>query len=251
MDLSIIIPAHNEVDKIAGDVRAAGAFLREHGLRGEVIVVDDGSEDATASRAESAGQGESGEHVEVRVLRFEENRGKGAAVRSGVLESRGQYVMFADSGECVPYEYAWRGLEILREGGCEIAHGSRKLAETRVVRRPRWHRRVASRMFRWFVGWFVGAPGHLTDTQVGFKLYRGEAARELYGACRSERFMFDMEIILRAGRRGYRICEFPIEWHSDRDTRFSFVRHSWMSFWDLVEMKRRLAREWREESATR
>ncbi|KPK77990.1 MAG: hypothetical protein AMJ79_01445 [Phycisphaerae bacterium SM23_30] len=237
MDLSIVIPAYNEARKIGHDIDAAAAFLKENKLSGEILVVDDGSGDRTSPVAQKvpvpAG-------IVKKVIRLKPHKGKGYAVRSGIKQSTGDYVMFADSGLCVPYRFALRGLELLRSGLCEIAHGSRKLPQSVVVHRHFFHRRISSRLFRRLAVHFIGIPPHITDSQCGFKMYRGAVARELYARCLSERFMFDVEIILRAQKRGYRIIEFPLEWRSDRDTRFRFLSASVRSMLDLIALKRAL-----------
>ena len=235
MDLSIVIPSYNEGDKIARDIEAAGVFLEENKLVGEIIVVDDGSNDDTAGAAEET---QVPEGVGKKVIRLETNRGKGHAVRTGITATSGDYVMFADSGGCVPYSFALKGLGLLRSGACEIAHGSRKLPESCIVYSHYVHRQVSSRLFRWLAVHYAGIPSHLTDSQCGFKMYRGDIGRELYGECQSERFMFDVEIILRAERKGYWIVEFPIEWKSDRDTRFRFFSASMWSMVDLRGLKK-------------
>ncbi|MFC1783256.1 glycosyltransferase [Planctomycetota bacterium] len=237
MNLSIVIPAYNEAKKIGGDIEAAGVFLYENQLSGEIIVVDDGSDDETSQTAQDAAAAAG---VEKNVIRLENHRGKGYAVRTGIKQTRGDYVMFADSGLCVPYHFALRGLELLGSGAVEIAHGSRKLPESVVVHRHFVHRRISSGLFRRLIVHYMGAPTEITDSQCGFKMYRGEVGRELYGECISDRFVFDVEIILRACKRGYRIVEFPVEWHSDRDTRFRFFSASIGSLLDLIALKRAL-----------
>ncbi|MFW6161406.1 MAG: hypothetical protein ACODAJ_01475, partial [Planctomycetota bacterium] len=167
----------------------------------------------------------------------------GCAVRTGMQETSGEFAMFADSGLCVPYLQALRGLELLRGGQCDIAHGSRRLPETHIKRPQSLYRRLCSRAFRRFVFLFMGIPRHLTDTQCGFKLYRGDVARELYAACRTDGFMFDIEVVLRAKQRGYTIGEFPVDWTSDRDSRLHPVRVAWRVFRDLLIIKRMLAKE--------
>jgi len=240
MDLSIVIPAYRENHKIAEDVRVAAEFFVQEGLQGEILVVDDGSPDDTAKIAEAV---EVPESVERKVIRYEPNRGKGYAVRTGMLQSQGEYVMFADSGNCIPYYYALSGLEFLQNGACELAHGSRKLPQSIIKRKHHWYRMLFSRIFRRLVWNYMGIPHSITDSQCGFKMYRGDVGRELYGECKSEHFMFDAEIILRALEKGYRICEFPIEWNSDPDSRFRFFRASFQSLYDLMKVKRMLNRE--------
>jgi dolichyl-phosphate beta-glucosyltransferase len=237
MDLSIVIPAFREGSKVGHDVEAAAAFLVRGGLKGEIIVVDDGSPDDTEAAAKAA---EVPPGVQRRVIRYTPNRGKGFAVRTGMNETHGQYAMFADVGLCVPYENAMRGIELIRSGACEIAHGSRKLPASAIHRPQRLHRRLMSWSFRKVVGIFMGVPASLTDTQCGFKVYRGDVARELYGVCRSDGFMFDIEILLLALKRGYRVQEFPVEWRCDWDTRLRPGRSAVTTFSELKAIKRNL-----------
>jgi len=240
MDLSIVIPAYNEAEKIARDVEAAAEFLAREGLTGEIIVVDDGSEDETARIAEEVPLPEG---VERRVIRYTPNRGKGCAVRTGMVESRGDLAMFADVGLCVPFENALRGIEPIRSGRCQIAHGSRRLPQSVLLRKQKPLRRLLSWLFRKLVGLWLGIPGGLTDTQCGFKVYRGDVARELYGACRTDGFMFDIEVLLRALQKGYRVIEFPIEWCCDYDSRVHPIHHGPGALAELREIRRRLKEE--------
>jgi dolichyl-phosphate beta-glucosyltransferase len=216
MDLSIIVPVFNESRKIARDIEAASAFLMSHGLKGEIIIVDDGSGDGTSEAARAA---QVSKEIQLRIMRYDPHRGKGFAVRTGIAASTGTYVMFADSGGCVPYHYALTALQMLKNGDCDIAHGSRKLKQSRIHLPQPWLRRAYSKFFRWFIIVAMKVPATLTDTQCGFKIYRGDVARELYGACRTDGFMFDVEIILRALQRQFRIKEFSIEWTADPDSR--------------------------------
>jgi len=240
MDLSIIIPAYKESNKICHDVEAASAFLEKARLRGEILVVDDGSPDDTAAAAKRC---ELPPAVERRVIRYQPQRGKGCAVRTGVLASRGTYVMFADAGLCVPFDNALRGLELIYGGACDIAHGSRKLPDSRIQRPQHLYRRLLSRLFRGFVRLFMDVPGDLTDTQCGFKVYRGDVARKLYGECRSDGFMFDIEVLLRALRHGYKVREFPVEWRCDLDSRLKPARSSLETYHELRAIRKNLEKK--------
>ncbi len=240
MDLSIVIPAFNERRKIGRDVQAAAAFLSDEELAGEIIVVDDGSTDGTGAEARSRPVPPG---VVCRVIRHERNHGKGCGVRTGMLESRGEYAMFADSGLCVPFGNALRGLALLRGGRCQIAHGSRRLPGSVVLRPRGLRRRALSGLFSRTIPLLAGTPVHLTDTQCGFKLYRGDVARGLYAQCRCDGFMFDVEVILRAARAGLRMEEFPVEWHSDPDTRLRAVRAIPKSLGELLAIRRMLGAE--------
>jgi dolichyl-phosphate beta-glucosyltransferase len=242
MDLSIVIPAYKEAHKIARDVQSASAFLKDSGLSGEVIIADDGSDDGTADAARNAlvTQG-----VELRVLALE-HRGKGWAVRSGMAATRGDFAMFADSGVCVPYEDALRGIELIRHGA-DVANGSRKMRGSLIARGQNFYRRTLSRFFRWVVLRALGLPRNLTDTQCGFKVYRGDVARQLYGQSITDGFMFDLEILIRARERGLRVEEFPVRWACDPDSRLKPSRILHRSISELIRLKRVLAQERRQQ----
>jgi dolichyl-phosphate beta-glucosyltransferase len=235
MDLSIVIPVYNERDKIAQDISAAREFLIGRGMEGEIVVVDDGSWDDTHRMAESAGKNPG---PAVRVLRTP-HRGKGHAVRTGFAAAWGGVIGFVDSGLCVPYADLMTGIEWIRKGKCDIAHGSRRLAESDIRRPQNRRRRFASWAFRGTVSMAFNLPRDLTDTQVGCKLYRRDVAHELYALCRLDGFAFDVEIIMLAKKRGYTIREFPICWTSDPDSRLSFSRTPGKLLWDLMLLKKR------------
>jgi dolichyl-phosphate beta-glucosyltransferase len=244
MDLSIVIPAFEESKKIARDVKAAAKFLEANSLKGEIIVVDDGSQDNTA---EAVREVHVPPAVKVNAIRYEQHRGKGYGVRTGMKASTGTYAMFADCGLCIPYGNALEGLEMLKSGQWDIAHGSRRHIQSDILQDQPWHRRVLSRSFKRMVRTVLGVPRELTDTQCGFKIYKGDVARELYGECITDGFMFDIEIILRAARKGYRIGEFPVEWACDPDSRLSVTRTPWPILAELYRLKRTMSRDAREK----
>ena len=238
MDLSIVIPAFEESKKIARDVEAVAAFLKDNHFAGQIIVVDDGSSDNTSEVAQNVGLSSG---VTVNVIRYESHRGKGHAVRTGIKQTSGEYVMFADSGGCVPYKDVLRGLELIRSGMCDIAHGSRKMHGCHIEKTQSLYRRMCSKLFHWFVVHYIRIPAELTDTQCGFKIYKGDVARHLYGQCVTDGFAFDIEIIMRAQKEGYRIKEFPIDWSCDRDSRLSPSRSLWRVLSELLSIKRALS----------
>ncbi|MBN2312706.1 MAG: glycosyltransferase [Sedimentisphaerales bacterium] len=240
MDLSIVIPAFEESNKIARDIAAAADFLDSHQLEGEIIVVDDGSEDNTSEIARSV---KIPSNIKRNVLRYEAHRGKGYAVRTGINHTTGDFVMFADSGCCVPYEDTLRGLELLKSGTCDIAHGSRKTCGCRIEKTQSFYRRVCSKIFHWFVVRDMKIPAEFTDTQCGFKIYKGDVARHLYGESVIDGFTFDIEIIMRAQKEGYRIKEFPIDWTCDRDSRLSPTRSSWSVLSELLTIRRIMSKK--------
>jgi len=240
MDLSIVVPAYEESKKIARDVEEAAAFLESHHFAGEIIVVDDGSKDNTAEVARNVTVPPG---VELKVVGNEAHRGKGRAVRKGIEQSTGEYVMFADSGCCVPYEDTLRGMDLLKSDECDIAHGSRKMRGCHIEKPQSLYRRICSKMFHWLVIHDMKIPAEFTDTQCGFKIYKGDVARHLYGECITDGFTFDIEIIMRAQREGYRIKEFPIDWTCDRDSRLSPTRSSWSVLSELLTIRRTLPKK--------
>jgi len=242
MDLSIVIPAFNESKKIGRDIEAAARFLEADHLTGEIIVVDDGSKDGTGATVKNIVTPlPSG--ISLKVIRLQHHRGKGCAIRAGIKETSGEYVMFADSGCCVPYEDTLRGLELVKSGACDIAHGSRKMRGCHIEKAQSLYRRICSKMFHWFVIYDMKIPAEFTDTQCGFKIYRGDVARHLYGECITDGFMFDIEIIMRAQKEGYRIKEFPIDWTCDRDSRLSPTRSFWHVLSELMTIRRTLGKK--------
>lgn len=240
MDLSIVIPAYEESKKIARDITEAAGFLEAHHFTGEIIVVDDGSEDNTAEAAKNTAVSPD---IRLDVIRYEKHRGKGYAVRTGIKQSTGEYVMFADSGSCVPYEDTLRGLELLKSDTCDIAHGSRKIRGCHIEKTQSLYRRGCSAIFHWFVIHDMKIPAEFTDTQCGFKMYKGDVARHLYSQAITDGFSFDIEIIMRAQKEGYRIKEFPIDWTCDRDSRLSPTRSSWRVLAELLRIRRTLRNE--------
>ena len=240
MDLSIVIPAFNEGHKIERDIGAAAAFLAGRGLEGEILVVDDASEDQTARAARDA---QVPPQVRRRVLSYAEHRGKGYAVRTGMAETTGRVVMFADSGLCVPFDNALRGLRLIEGGQCEVAHGSRKLARSIILLPQPVLRRQLSKVFRSAVQAALGIPAHLTDTQCGFKLYRGDVGRSLFAETKSDGFIFDVEVLLRALKKGWRVQEFPVEWRCDMDSRLHPAQHAAGILAEMVALRIALARD--------
>lgn len=233
MYLSIVIPVYNEVKKIAKDIRAASEFLQLHHLTGQLIVVDDGSTDGSIQKAS-----EEASSLNMAFIAVEnEHRGKGFAVKTGILKAESDIIMFIDSGSCVPFDNILPGLKMIDEGKCDIAHGSRLLPDSTIYGKSIC-RQIISWIFRKLVSMYLNIPGHLTDTQCGLKIYSASVAHDLFRMSITEGFMFDLEIILRAEVAGYRITEFPIEWTADPDSRLSLYKNFMQMIRELKLIKK-------------
>lgn len=205
LSLSVVVPAFNEHERVAPMLHDAADYCRFRGRPWELIVVDDGSTDRTSALVRD----HAGAIPELRLVRLGANQGKGFAVRTGVLNARGDRVLFADADGATPIGELTR-LEPALATGADLAIGSRVLVDPAVSVRTRPHRVAAGRVFNWLVA-RLGVRG-VADSQCGFKLFTAEAADALFGSLRTAGFAFDVELLLRAQARGYRIVEVPVNW---------------------------------------
>jgi dolichyl-phosphate beta-glucosyltransferase len=228
-ELSIVIPAFNEQDRLERTVRSYLSYFRRRGTQVEAVVVDDGSLDGTAALVERLG----GEFDELRLIRLAENQGKGFAVRSGVVNARGARVLFADADGATPVEEIER-LESAIAAGADVAIGSRALRSTSVRVSTRIHRRIVGRAFHLLVR-CCGVDG-VADTQCGFKLFRGPVAQLLFSRMRMTGFSFDVELLVMARLTGYRVAEVPVNWAHQPGSRVNLMTDSARMAWDLVRI---------------
>ena len=179
----------------------------------EILVVDDGSRDATVSLAEQAG---------ARVLRNPRNRGKGYTVRHGMLEAKGEWLLFSDADLSTPLvevEKLWAAAERAK---AQVAFGSRAIDRSLVGVRQSFFRESMGRMFNLLMRLETGLP--FRDTQCGFKLFEAAAAREIFRRQRLDGFGFDVEVLYIARRLGYRAVEVPVRWNDVAGTKVSMWR---------------------------
>jgi len=216
--VSVVIPAYNEALRLPPYLESIREHF-DHELAGsyEVIVVDDGSSDWLADKlTENAS-----EFPQLRVIRHPQNRGKGAAVRTGVLEARGRFVLFADADGAAPIEEEAR-LRARLQSDADIAIGSRQVAGAGVRRNRTPLRRLVGRSFAGLARRMLGLS--IRDTQCGFKMFRREAAAHLFPQLREEGYYFDLELLILADRCGYRVMEVPINWADQPGSRMSLAR---------------------------
>jgi len=226
LELSVVVPAFNESHRLAGTLERILDYLSAQGGSFEVVVVDDGSDDATPSLAQSfAARG-------VRLLRHDRNRGKGAALATGVAASRGDWVLLCDADLATPIEE----LETLRARAPEVdlVAGSRATTGARIVRRQPFYREAMGKTYnRWLR--LLGLT-ELSDTQCGFKLVRGEPARRLFERLTIGRFAWDVELLHLARREGLRVVEVGVVWRHEPESKVHAVRDSWRMLLDSLRL---------------
>jgi dolichyl-phosphate beta-glucosyltransferase len=228
--LTIVIPAYNEKSRIAPTLERVTDYLGRQPWPADIIVVLDGSTDGTRSEIARV----CGSASNVTVLDHAVNRGKGYAVRTGMLAATGRYVLFTDADLSTPIEEASRLLAAL-DAGADVAIGSRALTASNVAIRQPWWRESMGRTFNWFVQ-LLTVRG-ISDTQCGFKCFRREAAQRVFALQRLERFAFDVEVLWIAQRFGYRIVELPVTWRNDPSSTVNPLVDSTRMLLDLVRIR--------------
>jgi len=230
--LSVVIPAYNEEARLGPTVERTMAYLEARGGGGwEVIVVDDGSRDRTTAVAEAAAGGD----ARVRVLGGRANRGKGAAVRDGMLAATSDRVLFSDADLATPIEELAK-LEARLDDGADVAIASRALPGSDVRTRQHPMRELMGKTFNLVVRTLV--LGGIKDTQCGFKLFTRAAAHDLFGRATVDGFAFDVELLWLARGR-YRIDEVPVVWHHVEESKVSPGTDAMRMFADIVRLRLR------------
>jgi glycosyltransferase involved in cell wall biosynthesis len=215
--ISIVIPAYNESVRIGATLQQVVACIREHAWNAEVIVVNDGSKDTTSRVVLDFAL-----HArEVRLLENPGNRGKGYSVRSGLLQARGDIVMFTDADLSSPIAEAEHLFTAIRSGA-DVAIGSRWLERSRQTHRQPIYRQFFGRCFNLITRVVMGLPFH--DTQCGFKAFTRDAAQTIFQLQTIERWGFDPEILFIAIKRHLRIDEVPVTWGHDERSRISYLK---------------------------
>ena len=227
LDLSIVIPAFNEERRLPNAIEQIGAYLNARPLRAEILVVDDGSSDATPKLIENY----RGKVPGLRLITNGRNRGKGFSVRHGMLEARGQIALFTDADLSTPIEEADKLLAAIRDNGYDAAIGSRALDRSLIEVHQSAFREQAGAFFNRLVRGITGLA--ISDTQCGFKAFRRERTRIIFEQQRIESFGFDPEILFLAQRHGLRVAEIPVRWSHDSATKVHVIQDGMRMFLEL------------------
>jgi len=228
-ELSIVLPAYNEERRLPRALERIREYLAARRLEAEVIVVDDGSSDATPVIVQQW----RGQLPGLRLVSNGRNRGKGYSVRHGMLKACGRIALFTDVDLSAPIEEADKLLAAL--GSCEVAIGSRAVDRSLIEVHQSRLRELAGIVFNKLVQWITGLP--FVDTQCGFKAFLHERAKVVFEQQRAEGFGFDPEILFLAQRHGLRIVEIPVRWAHDPDTKVRMLRHSLSMFGELLAIR--------------
>lgn len=229
--LSIVIPAYNEEQRIGKTLDRVCDYMKGSGpYPYELIVVDDGSSDNTAGVVREAME----KHPAISILQNNVNKGKGYSVRRGVLSSRGRFVLMSDADLSTPIEEIEKLYKELDEG-YDISIGSRAMSESVILKRQPWYRQLMGKTFNKFVQVF--AVWGINDTQCGFKLFNGDAARSVFSRQKVDRFAFDAEALYLAKKMGFSIKEVPVVWVNSPDSKVSVLNDSPQMLKDLLMVR--------------
>jgi dolichyl-phosphate beta-glucosyltransferase len=231
--LSVVIPAYNEEARLKRFLPGIVDWLQSKKRPFEIIVVNDGSRDRTANVVQEFAKG----FPMLRLIDLNPNRGKGGAVKAGMLEARGTYVLFTDADQSTPITEVDKLLVKLERDGYGMAIGSRAVPGTEVEQPQVWYRALAGKLFG--VATKLFCIRGIYDTQCGFKCMTGEVARKVFPQVTSNTAIFDIEMLVVATREGSRIAEVPVKWVHDPDTRIPYDLRRAMKIWgELLRIRR-------------
>jgi dolichyl-phosphate beta-glucosyltransferase len=228
-DLSIIVPAYNEERRIKKTLEAINKYFIGKSMTRQIIVVDDGSSDNTAGIVQSLRN----EVYALSIVKYYPNQGKGYAIKKGIEESNGEYILFSDADNSTPIEEFEKVYPLLKNS--QVVIGSRYISGSNiVVGQPKYRvliGRLANKLIRFFL------LDGIRDTQCGFKAFQHEAAREIFSRMKVNRFGFDMEILAIARLLNFSVREIPVNWYNSPESRIRPVKDAIRTFGELIYIK--------------
>ena len=237
-EVSIVIPAYNESERIAAPLRTILEFISTSGLNAEVIVVDDGSSDDTAAVANEVCKLHP--NISSEVVRYDKNRGKGFAVKTGLLAAKGDIALFTDADLSTPIEEISKLVDPIRNGDYDVTLGSRALDRSLIGTHQPWRREQGGRVMNLIIKTMSGLPFY--DTQCGFKAFNMLKFRPLLDVMKIDRFGFDVEFLFVANRHGLRLDEIPVRWNDVAGSKVSVFRDTRRMLSELNQIRRNAAK---------
>jgi dolichyl-phosphate beta-glucosyltransferase len=231
---SVVIPCFNEAGRIGETLHLTLEYLTANAAQSELIVVNDGSTDDTAAIARERLKDA---RIETRLLENFPNRGKGAAVRSGLLAARKPIGLFFDADLSTPLGETPKLIEPIANGEIDIAFGSRALDRGLIGIHQPWRREQAGRAFNLLVRIATGLP--FWDTQCGFKAFRLDVCRPILEAARLDGFAFDVELLYLARHTGLRIREIPVRWNHAEGSKVQFFKDSLRMLREVIALRKK------------
>lgn len=235
-EISIIIPAFEEEERLGDSVRRILSYVR--GSNSELIVVDDGSKDSTAAAAEAAIA--RFPEAKTKVIRYEENRGKGFAVKTGLLAAEAEIALFSDADLSTPIAEMSKLIDPIKSGEYDVTFGSRALDRSLIGTHQPWRREQGGKVFNLVVRTLTGLP--FWDTQCGFKAFNMTKFRPLLDLMQIDRFGFDVEFLYVANMHGLRLKEIPVRWNNDERSKVNVLRDSVRMFDEVRQIRRNAKR---------
>ncbi len=228
--LTIVIPAFNEALRIPATLKNIATYLKESGKDYEILVVDDGSSDGTRDIVKAL----ESELPSLRLLSYAPNRGKGYAVRFGILEARGRYILMTDADLSTPIDELDRFLPYLLDG-TSIVIGTRKHSQAEILRRQPLWRESMGKAFTHISNLILGL--HRSDFTCGFKAFEQSAAKRIFSRQRIRRWAFDSEILFLADREHYSVTEVPVRWMNSPETKVHILKDTLITFFSLWKIR--------------
>ena len=232
--VSIVIPAFEEQDRLGASLVKIAEYLRSASPDAEMIVVDDGSRDRTARVARDVLAGYP--DIASQVINYEQNRGKGFAVRTGLFAANADIALFSDADLSTPIEEMPKLIDPLVAGDLDVTFGSRALDRSLIGTHQPWRREQGGKVFNFVVRTLTGLP--FWDTQCGFKAFNLAKFRPLLDVMQIDRFGFDVEFLYVAHLHGLRLKEIPVRWNNDERSKVNVFRDSLRMFNEVREIRR-------------
>ena len=237
-EISIIVPAYEEQARLGDSVERILAYIEREKLSAELIVVDDGSKDKTVETGEAAAL--AFPDTPTKVIRYETNRGKGYAVKIGLLAARADIAVFSDADLSTPIDELPKLVEPIQTGEFDVTFGSRAIDRSLIGTRQPWRREQGGRLMNLVIKTMSGLP--FADTQCGFKAFNMKKFRPLLEMMTIDRFGFDVEFLFVAARHKLRLKEIPVRWNNVEGSKVSVFRDTRRMFTELIQIRRNAKR---------